>query len=278
MKFAIDLPVHSHFADPNLLLDLALEAEASGWDGVFLWDHINWFGKSPRLTDPWITLAAIAAKTERIKIGTMVTPLSRRRPWKLARETVALDHLSKGRLILGVGLGASPKLEFATFGEVEDAVLRAERLDESLQLLQAFWSGEKVSFNGKHYQVEDVAFLPTPLQIPRIPIWVAGYWPNKRPLRRAARWDGVFSLQSGSGFKKMMQPATVADVKDYVELHRSNQEPFEVIHWGISSGNPAEDQPVYEQYEAAGATWWLENFNPSRGSLKQLRSRISRGP
>lgn len=154
MKFGIDIPIHGHYSDPNLLVDLAVEAEGAGWDGFFVWDHITMVGKAPRVTDPWIVLAAVAAKTELIRMGTMVTPLARRRPWKVARETVAIDHLSQGRLILGVGLGAMGKAEFDALGEEAEARIRAEKLDEGLALLVALWSGEKVRFHCKRDWVQ----------------------------------------------------------------------------------------------------------------------------
>jgi hypothetical protein len=278
MKFGIDVPIHGPYSDPHLLLDLATETERAGWDGFFLWDHITMTGNAPKVTDPWILLAAIAAKTDRIRLGTMVTPLARRRPWKVARESVAIDHLSRGRLVLGVGLGALGKAEFAAFGEEYDTRLRAERLDECLALLLAFWSGENVRFEGKHYQVKNVRFLPRPYQEPRIPIWVGGYWPHKRPMQRAARWDGVFSLQTGLGFKKMVTPDTMKEIGDYVRQQRPNDEAFELVHWGVSSGNPAEDQSIVRAYRDAGVTWWLENIHAGRGSVNQMRERIRRGP
>jgi alkanesulfonate monooxygenase SsuD/methylene tetrahydromethanopterin reductase-like flavin-dependent oxidoreductase (luciferase family) len=278
MNFGIDLPVHGQFSDPNLLLDLAIETESAGWDGFFLWDHINMPGKAPKLTDPWAVLAAVAVRTDKIRIGTMITPLARRRPWKVARETVAIDHLSKGRLILGVGLGATGKTEFSAFGEEGDARVRAEKLDEGLALLVAFWSGENVNFEGKHYRAKDARFLPKPYQEPRIPIWVAGYWPHKAPMRRAARWDGAFPQQTGLGFKKMVSPDTMREIANYIQSYRSKEKEFDLVHWGLSKGNPEVDQAIVKAYEDAGVTWWLENFNPSRGSIKQVRERIRSGP
>lgn len=278
MKFGVDVPVHGPYSDPNLLLDLALKAEQAGWDGFFLWDHITMMGSAPKLTDPWIVLAAIAARTAHIRLGTMITPLARRRPWKVARETAALDHLSHGRLILGVGLGALGKPEFAAFGEEENTRIRAEKLDEGLALLAAFWSGEKVSFAGKHYQVNNVRFLPKPVQQPRIPIWVGGYWPHKRPFQRAAQWDGVFPLQTGLGFKKMVSPETIKEIASCVHSYRTVERPFDIVHWGISSGVADADHAVMQAYQEAGVTWWLENINPGLGSVKQVASRIQAGP
>ena len=173
VKFGIDLPNYGKFGDPALLLDLAIEAEAAGWNGFFLWDHLVSGGRSA-VTDPWVVLSATAVKTERIRLGTMVTPLARRRMARLARETVAIDHLSGGRLILGVGLGHHDKKEFADFGDEGNRRTRATILDESLDVLSLLWSGEEVSFQGEFVQAQTTPFLPSPLQEPRIPIWVAG--------------------------------------------------------------------------------------------------------
>src|SRR5512143_1911614 len=157
MKYALDCSTAGTYANPRLLADLASEAEAAGWDGFFLWDAV--FARPARLpmTDPWIALAAIAAQTEHIKIGAMVTPLARRRPWQVARETVSLDHLSKGRLIFAVGLGWRA-LDFEAFGEDANARTRADRLDEGLAIITSLWSGRQVTFHGKHYRADKVRF------------------------------------------------------------------------------------------------------------------------
>ena len=179
MNFGIDVPNHSAYSDPRLLVELACEAEAAGWDGFFIWDHlVRWNDRRIPVVDPWITLAAIAVKTERICLGPMVTPLARRRPWKLARETVTLDHLSGGRLILGIGLGSRSTAEFKAFGDEGDPKARAAMLDEGLEVLAGLWSGHAFSYSGKYYQIEETQFRPPPVQSPRIPIWVAGTWPN----------------------------------------------------------------------------------------------------
>ncbi len=176
MKFGISTINFGWFADTDLLIEVAVEAEDAGWDGFFLWDHLLVFHPKPVVpfVDPWIALTAIAVNTKRMRIGTMVTPLPRRRPWKLARETVTLDHISKGRLTLGVGIGAPPEVEYGLFGEETSARIRAEKLDESLDILTGLWSGESFSHHGKHYNLSEMTFLPKPRQEPRIPIWVGG--------------------------------------------------------------------------------------------------------
>jgi alkanesulfonate monooxygenase SsuD/methylene tetrahydromethanopterin reductase-like flavin-dependent oxidoreductase (luciferase family) len=196
MRYAVNVPNFEDYGDARTVAGLAADAEAAGWDGFFVWDHLA-FVKAWRLriADPWVLLTAVALATERLRLGPMVTPLPRRRPWKLARETVTLDRLSGGRLVLGVGLGEPPEDEYGSFGEPTDPVVRAAMLDEGLEVLTRLWSGETVSFQGRHYRVDQVAFQPTPVQRPRIPIWVAGAWPRPGPLRRAARFDGSCPLK-----------------------------------------------------------------------------------
>ena len=274
MKYALDVSTARTYADAHLLADLAAEAEAAGWDGFFVWDAVFAHPRSLPMVDPWIALAAIAMQTRRIRIGAMVTPLARRRPWQVARETVSLDHLSNGRLIFGVGLGYQD-LDFTAFGEDPDPRTRGDKLDEGLQVLTALWSGRKVAFHGAHYQVNDVRFLPRPLQSPRIPIWVAGYWPNRRPFRRAARYEGLLPGKvpgidpSYDELRQMLQ---------YVRDHRTHSGPFDVAIYGRTPPNPARAATVVRAWEAAGATWWREGIDDSRGDLKTVRKRIRSGP
>ena len=257
MRFAVNVQNFAPFADPRRLAELAKEAEDNGWDGFFLWDHIHWHG--PPMVDPWVALAAIAVATERIKIGTIVTPLPRRRPWKVARETVTLDHLSGGRVILGVGLGYPPDVEYERLGEDADDRVRAQKLDEGLDVLNGLWSGEPFSYQGKHFQLEDVTFLPKPVQQPRIPTWVAGMWPNKRPFRRAARYDGVVPMKvDPSGVPTLISPAEVAEVVAYVRRHRDTDATFDVALGVAIPTDPAQARDVVDSFAAAGATWLLD--------------------
>jgi alkanesulfonate monooxygenase SsuD/methylene tetrahydromethanopterin reductase-like flavin-dependent oxidoreductase (luciferase family) len=263
------------YGDPRLLAELACEAEAAGWEGFFIWDHIKWPAQAPA-ADPWVALAAMAMRTERIRLGTLVTPLPRRRPWKLARETLTLDQLSGGRLILGVGSGYFMDEEFAAFGEETDAKIRAAKLDEGLDILTGLWSGEPFSYAGTQYQVKDVCFTP-PVQRPRIPIWVAGTWPLKAPFRRAARWDGVVPI--GRDFEKPLTPADIRDIAAYIKEHRAGTEPFEVACGGQTSGrDAAEDATIVAPYAEAGLTWWLESRLPWLNALAEVRERIRKGP
>ncbi len=199
MRYGLELPNGGVCGHPHILVEMAALAEEAGWDGVFLEDYIvYWRARDAPTYDPWITLAAMALHTERIRLGTTVTPLSRRRPWKLARETVTLDHLSNGRLILSVGLGDLNDAGFVQVGEVTDARHRSQRLDEALDVLVGLWSGQPFSYQGEHYNVRDVTFLPRPVQTPRIPIWVGGGWPRRGTIQRAARWDGACLSEAGA--------------------------------------------------------------------------------
>lgn len=280
MKFGIDIPnCHGDFADIHLVAEVAHQAEEAGWDGFFVWDHIGdkW---GDEVSDPWIMLAAIAMRTQQIKIGTMVTPITRRRPWKLAREVVTLDRLSGGRMILGVGSGDG--IEYRQYHESEDARERGEMLDEALTLLERLWSGECISYFGQYYQVEDVRHLPLSLQQPRIPIWVGGRWPNKKPMRRAACWDGVIPIGKGLSFTQQMSPAQMKECIDFIStLQRQGHrlQPYDIAHFGLLEGKDrGQDAALVAAYAETGITWWIENITWERGCLRDLTAFIRRGP
>ena len=226
------------------------------------------------MVDPWIALAAIALETKRIRIGTLVTPIARRRPWKLARETVSLDHLSEGRLTLGVGLGDPAELEFAHFGENRENQVRVRKLDEGLDILVGLWSGEEFNYDGKYFKVQGVQFLPRSFQSPRIPIWVAGRWPRRRPFLRAARWDGVFPLGLSVGSK--LNPDELRTVVNFVRTHRTDTSPYDVVATSGAYGSP--DIAALSAYDAVGVTWWMQDMRRWRNSYDDLRSQITKGP
>ena len=279
MRFALNLPNFGDFAEPDRLVDLARRAEAAGWDGFFLWDHIragDWAGP---VADPWVALAAVAAATERLTLGTMVTPLPRRRPTTLARQTVTLDHLSKGRLVLGVGIGWPPDVDFSDLGDSGDNRVRAAQLDEGLAVLTGLWSGEPFSFEGQHYHIRETRFLPPPLQQPRIPVWVAAGWPYLRPLRRAARWDGLVPLAHDpeTDFRSPT-PEEVAQMMGYIRRRRDPAAPFEVIVGDSLSvpGPPAAE--IVGPYAAAGATWWMESIGWPLQPYEFWPEYVSAGP
>ena len=281
MRFAINVPNFGAFGDPHVLVELAEEAEDAGWDGFFIWDHVQAFvpGQRVPMVDPWVVLGVIAVATSRIKLGPMVTPIARRRPWKLARESVTVDHLSEGRLILGVGLGDPVTTGFGTFGEEIGARARANMLDEGLAVLTGLWSGEPFTFEGEHFQVRDALCWPPPVQSPRIPIWVAGWWPNRRPMRRAARWDGYFPGKlDPSGFSGLT-PDEIREIQAAIEPHRASAGPFDLVIGGVTpSDDRARAAEIVAPYEAAGLTWWHECVPDFDTPVEVTRARIRQGP
>ena len=278
MHFAVGLPNVREYADPNLLVELALAAESAGWDGVFVWDHLL-YREGAAAVNPWITTAAIAQATARIRIGVMVTALARRRPWNVAREAAALDILSNGRLMFGAGLGSLDD-EFSLFGEDSDPRVRADKLDEALEIVTGLWTGEAFSYNGERFQIEEVRFLPAPIQSPRIPVLVAGRWPNRRPFRRAARWDGIFATHESVGHNETMTVEQTTEIVEYIHAHRAgDNRPLEVVIEGQTSGMDRDrDSETVAAYGRAGLTWWVEKLGWFRGTLNEMRDRIEAGP
>jgi alkanesulfonate monooxygenase SsuD/methylene tetrahydromethanopterin reductase-like flavin-dependent oxidoreductase (luciferase family) len=282
MRYAINVPNGGPWGDARTLAGLAQLAEASGWDGVFLEDYIVWQGHQDTPThDPWVTLAAIALRTERVRLGTMVTPLARRRPWKLARETVTLDHLSNGRLVLGVGLGDTGEavgsdVSFTHFGEEMNPRRRARMLDEALDVLVGLWRGEPFSYAGEHYRVREVTTLPRPVQQPRIPIWIGGGWPLPGPTQRAARWDGACLYKHKEHY---LAPEDVRALRGYVAAQRAADTPFDIAVGGSPRRDDWDEERAYiRALAAAGATWWVEYLPPETGSLDTVRASVARGP
>jgi probable F420-dependent oxidoreductase len=275
MQFGLIVQTTEALGYPQPLVELARAAEAAGWDGFFIWDIFGGDAQNPTpVVDPWITLAAIASATERIRFGPMVTPLSRRRPWKVAREAVTLDHLSGGRLILGVGVGVPPE-EFSRFGEEPDQRVRARMLDEGLEVLAGLWSGEPFSFHGEHYHIDDAVLLPRPVQQPRIPIWVGATWPRKPGFRRAARWDGVYPF----GTHGNLTLDEVRDLRGFVQGQRASDAPFDVMAGGdVPFDDPATARDTLSAYADAGLTWWVEGVGPWRGDQRAMLDFVRRGP
>jgi alkanesulfonate monooxygenase SsuD/methylene tetrahydromethanopterin reductase-like flavin-dependent oxidoreductase (luciferase family) len=275
MKYAFDVANFGPYADPRVLADLAHRAEDAGWDGFFIWDHVqvSW---PDAVGDTTVQLAAIAMATSRIRFGPMVTPLPRRHPWKLAREAATLDRLSGGRLILGIGLGGDWFTELSTFGYPLDDVVRAEILDEGLAIVRGLLSGEPYSFAGKHYTIKPTQFLPKPIQ-PRIPIWIAGTWPRPRPFRRAARHDGVVPMSSN--IEKDLSTEDVRAIARFIKEHRASDSAFDLLHAGDTAGkSPREAADIVAPFVEAGATWWNEAPLPWKTTLEDIRARIEAGP
>lgn len=280
MRFAINLPNTGPYADVLAVTDLARVAEDSGWEGLFVWDHVTWLRSEPQpVADPWILLTAVALATTRLRVGTMVTPVARRRPTKLARETVTLDRVSGGRLTLGVGLGSPVDDEFVAVGEPGDPKLLARRLDEGLDVLAAAWSGRPVSYHGTTQHVDGVTFLPRPVQRPRIPVWVGGNWPKRAPLRRALRWDGaVFTYLDesapGPGWRSP-RPDEIAELAALALHERGSADGFDIVVGGRSLD---EDAQLVAPLAAAGATWWQESLGPHYGEWEDVIDRVRLGP
>ena len=277
-RCAVGVPTVSTFGDPRMLVELAVAAEEAGWDGFFLWDHLLWRDPGGHVADPTVVISAVAARTERIRFGIMVNLLARRRPAKVARETVTLDVLSGGRLIVGAGLGSVPA-EFTAFCENADPRVRAARLDESLHLLDALWTGQPVTFHGEYLTATDVTMLPRPVQRPRIPIWCGGRWPNQPPFRRAARWDGVIPTHTGYGLGETMPPDELRAVIRYTRVHRTADGPFDVALEGRTDGSAADrGGQLVAAYVRAGLTWWIEALGWWRGTPADAMARVRQGP
>lgn len=277
MKYGLYLPNFGEAISAQAIADLASEAESAGWNGFFLWDHILYSKtQTSPMVDPWIALTAAATQTKELRLGTTVTPLARRRPWVLARTTATLDQLSNGRVIISVGLGEPAKVEFSMFGEQADPKIRAEKLDESLDILNGLWKGEPFSYKGKHYQISKMTFQPPVIQKPRIPIWVGGFWPNKAPFRRAALWDGVIPLKKTGG----MEPDDVCGILQFINTYREIETPFDFVIIGNQQKVRAGLKGIQKinAYNQAGATWWLESLYTSRNSMPKLMEKIRQGP
>lgn len=280
MKYGLILPNMGAYSDARMLSDLARLAEEAGWDGFFLWDTLHYEAEEQAVCDPWIALAAIAMRTERIKIGTMVAALPRRRPWKMARETITLDQLSHGRFILGVGAGDSSDHGFTHFEEEGDARKRAKLLDESLAILQGLWSGQPFSYSGEHYHIKEITFLPPPVQMPRIPIWIAGIWPRKGPLSRAALLDGINPMtKRDDGTFGALTPAEIHQLKRFMDEHRTTPTPFDIVTTGrvFDAVQDEQARAMLGAHAAAGTTWCLEGIWPQR-DFDGVRASIQQGP
>ncbi len=264
--------------DVETILEMAIEAEEAGWDGVFYWDGI-YIESAGLMYDPWVILAAMALQTKRVRLGAVLTPLSRRRPWKLARETVTVDHLSHGRLIVPVGLGALDDGGFAKVGEATDRKVRAELLDEGLDILTGLWSGKPFHFQGKHYHLDEMTFQPPPVQSPRIPIWVVGAWPSMKSMQRVLRYDGLLPTKlTSSGNDNAMTPDDIRAMKAYIEAHRSLMTPFDIVWEGETPGDDRERAAqIIQPFIDAGITWWTESrwFTED---IEAIRTRIRQGP
>ncbi len=284
MRYSINIPNFGDFADARVVAEVAGEAEAAGWDAVFVWDHVvhnKQARKGQPFGDPWMLLTAAVLATSRVRLGPLVTPVARRRPEQLARQVATLDTLSGGRVVFGAGLGGPIDDEFGSFGDSTDPVVLAEKLDEGLGLLCRYWSGETVDHDGRHYRVRDTALLPATVQRPRPPVWIAGYWPRRRPMRRAAEWDGAVPLFESARHGEAPAPSEVRELADFIAQQRGDRadEPFDIVVGGASDPSSAAD--VIGPLRDAGATWWDERqvqSTPDHYSATAVLRRIAAGP
>ncbi|VVB71865.1 5,10-methylenetetrahydromethanopterin reductase [uncultured archaeon] len=268
MHYGIEIVPLGPYSDPRSVLELAVAAEEAGWQGVWLWDHLLFpYGAG----DPWISLAAVATATKKLKLCTGISPLPRYRPHLLARLLTGLDLLSQGRVIFGTGLGVSR--DFIPFGETGSDKTRAEMADEGLDFLAALLSGKKFCHQGKFYTADDVHLIPIPVQRPHIPVWIGGE--SRAAMRRAARWDGWIMNTIDEQQNITKTPAKIAEDLAYILEHRSSSSPFDVAVDGIS--NP-DDYSLVGEYEDAKATWWFESIFAMRGSHEKMLGRIRAGP
>ncbi len=299
MRFGIDISPAGAWGDPRTLAELAALAERSGWDGVFVEDYLVYQGGGEPTYDPWIALAAVALATERITLGTMVTPLPRRRPWKVAAEAMTIDHLSGGRFVLGVGSGDPDSPDTTSMrtacpcglppaartdrhrghsADLADPKIRAEILDESLDILAGLWSGEPFSYTGRHYQVDEVTLRPAPVQRPRIPIWVGGQFTRRGPRERAVRWDGSCLYRATPPMWEDIMPVDIRALRDAVREQRGTDEGYDIA---VGGRHRRADEDAERRYvasiAAAGATWWHEFLSPA-DPLDTVREHIARGP
>jgi len=282
MRYGLSLPNGGVCGDARILAELGCLAEEAGWDGVFVEDYIvhQSDGAVPTC-DPWIALAAMAVGTQRVLLGTSVTPLSRRRPWKVAREAVALDQLSNGRFILGVGSGDVSEAGFSRVNEARDPKERAAILDEALDVILGLWTGKPFSYQGRYFQVNELTFLPTPVQQPRIPILVGGGWPLRGPSLRAARYDGCcLYKEHAEGDFSDWTPDEVRALRAFIDEHRTEEQrakPYEIKLGGRSRSDDWEqDRALMKALAEAGVTWWVE-YVPA-GELAVMRESVRRGP
>ena len=283
MRYSINVPNFGDFAEAETVARVAADAEAAGWDALFVWDHVVHRKRDRRaFGDPWMLLTAAALQTSRIKLGPMVTPLPRRRPQQVARQVATLDGLSGGRVVFGAGLGGPIEDEYGSFGEPTDPRLLAEMLDEGLGLLDRYWSGEPVTHDGAHYRVDDVTLLPPPVQRPRVPVWIGGYWPRRRPMRRAARWDGAVPLFLSASHGHPPPVDEVRDLVAYLRDHRDGDAdaPFDVVLGGASPTDGAAARDLLGPLAEAGATWWDERkpIDEEITRLEPVLRRIEAGP
>ncbi|MEW2619109.1 LLM class flavin-dependent oxidoreductase [Streptomyces sp. NPDC048106] len=284
MRFSVNVPNFGDFADPRAVATVAVAAEQAGWDGLFVWDHVLHRRHQGRpFGDPWMLLTAAALATSRIRLGTLLTPVPRYRPQQLARQVATLDRSSGGRVVFAAGLGGPVEDEYESFGDTAGPRELAGRLDEGLELLARFWSGEPVDHQGLHYTARDVTLLPATAQRPRPPVWIGGFWPRRAPMRRAARWDGAVPLFETARHGQIPDVAQVRELIGYVRGQRTadGDRPFEFVLGGATPADPARARDLIGPLRDAGATWWDERQlqgGPDLDRLEPVLRRVEAGP
>lgn len=292
MQYAVYAPTFNDYGEPAKMIALAQAAERAGYDGFFIWDHLALEPEGRiEIVDATVMLGALAQATRRVRLGAMITPLARRRPWKVAKEMATLDRLSGGRMVFGVGLGEPPGVEFEAFGEDGSARGRAARLDEGLALFDPLVRGEQVTHDGATYHLRDARLAPRATQSPRMPIWVAASLPARAGVRRAARWDGIFPVRvpqailDGAPVTALdwtawwLAPADIAALVSEVTALRPGGTPFEVVASGrVAHLPPAAAREHVAAFAAAGASWWCEWVDETRGTFEATLAAIGRGP
>ncbi len=272
MKFGLDVPTTGDYGNALVLAQLAVDAENAGWDGFFIWDVLP---DNNSAVDPWIALTAIALQTSHIKIGLLATPLARHRPYLIAQRLANLDQLSQGRVICTVGLGDSEET-FAAFNEERNSVIRAKRLDEGLAILDGLWKQDTSSYTGEYYTLNNVSLLSKPVQVPRIPLWVAGGWPKHAPLRRAAKWDGLALKSINVEKQKWLTLDDFRASVAYIQEQRTLDAPFDIVMSGETPNDRQQGIDMVHQFQEAGATWWVEEG--LGWELGEFRDRVRSGP
>ena len=273
MKHGLFLPPFDGLADVERMADLAVLAEETGWDGFFVWDHLRYPAPVRDILDPYVCLAVMAARTSRITLGPMVTPLNRRRPQVVARQAVSLDRLSKGRLVMGFGIGDDyPGGELACFGELTDAVERGRALDEGIAIFRGLVSGEEVNVTGEFFKAHEVTFQPTAYRASGIPVWTAGRWPNPAPVRRAARHQGMMVIQ-------ITEPEQVVDLRAKLSEAGADLDHFDVVVWGQRDEKMIfREDERYAEWARAGVTWFLTGPGPFNLDYDEVHQYVAAGP
>jgi hypothetical protein len=277
MKFGFIIPTGT----AEEIVKLASEAEEAGWDGVFYYDDIYVDSKT-EMSSAWPIMAAIAVTTKKIRFGSLLTAIGRRRPWEVARESVTVDQLSNGRLILPVGLGWVGDGAYTKAGMATDRKIRAELLDEGLEIIDGLWSGKPFRYSGKHNQMKTMTFKPRPVQRPRIPIWVVGAWPRPKSMRRVLKYDGLIPvIKKANGSHGEITPEKIREMKDFVLKNRTIQgnqrKHFDIVNDGMTPINQKRAKEIVEPFADAGATWWMETMWGTK-QIQDVRERIRGGP